>query len=182
MKVKWAHASVVCATVVLGLIIPQVFLPGVVTNLEYLLCLVAQQPKISHVHRPRPLALDGVGDDAHRGGVVAVDRGWGLGMAHLLQGESHDFCFDGVEEEGAEFGLGRGRGDAFENGAICEDCTVEADGAAVLGEGAEEEVAARAAARLWGREVGGVAVDVEHHVGGVVTDFGVGVAGHVVEE
>lgn len=57
-------------------------------------------------------------------------------------------CMGSVEEEGVEFSLGHRRSDALENGAPGEDCAVEAYGASVLGEGAKEEVAARAAGRV----------------------------------
>ena len=88
MDVKWAYAAMVRARVMFGGVICQIFLSGVVTNLEDFLCFLTQQPKISHVHRPRPLALDGIADDADGRGVVAVDRRGGLRVAELLEGKS----------------------------------------------------------------------------------------------
>ena len=49
------------------------------------LCFLTHQPKISHVHRPRSLAFDGVADDPDGGGVVAMDGDGGLRMPHLLE-------------------------------------------------------------------------------------------------
>ena len=119
---------------------PRVFLSGVVTNLEHFLCLMAQQPEIPHIHCPRSLPLDGIGGDAHRRAIIAMDGGGWLGMSHLLKGESHDFCLKRVEEKGAEFGLGRGCGDTFQDCAIGEDRAIQANGAAVFGDRAEEEM------------------------------------------
>ena len=140
MEVKWPHASMVCAVVVFRGIIPEVLLPGVVFNIEHFLCLMAQQPKISHVHCTRTLSFDCVRANAHRRAVIAMDGGGWLGMSHLLKGESHNFCFKRIEEKGAEFGFGRGCGDAFQDGAIGEDGAIEPNGAAVFGDGAEEEM------------------------------------------
>ena len=138
MEVKWPHTSVVRASVMFGCIVPEIFLSGVVINFEQFLCLMAQQPEIPHIHRPRSLTLDGIGGDAHRRAVIAMDGGGWLGMSHLLKGESHNFCFKRVEEKGAEFGFGRGCGDTFQDGAIGEDGAIEANGAAVFRDGAEE--------------------------------------------
>ena len=88
MDIVGADSAMMCAGVMFGWVIPQVFVAGVVTNVEDFLCLVAHQPKISHVHCPRPLTFDGVGDDAHCGRIVAVDRGRRLWVAHFFQGES----------------------------------------------------------------------------------------------
>ena len=88
MEVKWPHASMVCAVMVFRGIIPEVLLPGVVFNIEQFLCLMAQQPKISHVHCTRTLSFDCVRANAHRRAVIAMYGGGWLGMADFLQGES----------------------------------------------------------------------------------------------
>ncbi len=51
----------------------------------------------------------------------------------------------------------------------------------VTGVGAEVMVAADSAASFRHREIGGVAIDVEDHVAGVITERGVGMGGAVVE-
>ena len=101
----------VCAVEEFGLVVAQIFLSWVMPDGQNTLCFLTQQPKISHVHGTRTLPLDGIVDDAHGGGVVAVDGGGRLGMSHFLEGKSHDFCLLRVEEEGAEFGFGRGSDD-----------------------------------------------------------------------
>lgn len=143
----------VCAVEEFGLVVAQIFLSWVMPDGENTLCFLTQQPKISHVHGTRTLPLDGIVDDAHGGGVVAVDGGGRLGMSHFLEGKSHDFCLLRVEEEGAELGFGGGRGDALEDGGEGEDRAVEADWAAVLGEGSQEKMSPRSAACSRGREV-----------------------------
>ena len=125
----------VCAVKEFSLVVAQIFLSWVMPDGQNTLCFLTQQPKISHVHGTRTLPFDGILDDAHGGGVVAVDGGGRLGMSHFLEGKSHDFCLLRVEEEGAELGFGGGRGDALEDGGEGENCAVQADWAAVLGEG-----------------------------------------------
>ncbi len=63
-----------------------------------------------------------------------------------------------------------------------EDGAVEADGAAVDRHGPKEEVATDSAAGVGRCEVACVGVDVEDHVGGVITDDGLWVGGHVIQE
>ena len=125
----------VCAVEEFGLVVAQIFLPGVMPDGKNTLCLLTQQPKISYVHGTRTLPFDCILDDAHGGGVAAVDGGGRLGMSHFLEGKLHNFCLLRVEEEGAEFGFGGGCSDALEDGGEGEDRAVEADWAAVLGEG-----------------------------------------------
>ena len=160
MLVEGAHTFVMGAVVIFSIVIAQIFLAWMMADGQNALCFLTQQPKISHVHRPRALAFDGVVDDPDGGGVVAMDGDGGLGMPHLLKGEFHYFCFHCVEEEGAQLCFRGGCGDAFEDGGEGEDGAVEANGASVLGEGAKEKMSPGAAARAGGREVGGVGVDV----------------------
>ena len=75
-----AAQSVVRTSVMFRCVVPEVFLPGVVTNFEHFLCLMAQQSEIPHVHCPQSLTLDSVGGDAHRRAVIAMDGGGWLGM------------------------------------------------------------------------------------------------------
>ena len=55
-------------------------------ELEDVLLLVVEEPKISHFHRPRALPLDGIIDNTHRRCVVDVDRDRRLRMPQFLQG------------------------------------------------------------------------------------------------
>ena len=172
----------VCAVEEFGLVVAQILLSWVMPDSENSLCLVTQQPEISHVHGTRTLSLDAAMNDAHRGGVVAVDGGGRLRMPHFLEGKSHNFCFLRVEEEGAKFGFGGGRGNALENCGEGEDCAVEANRASVLGDGAEEKMSPCTAACAGGRQIGRVAVHVQYHVAAVISNYSGGMGGHVVEE
>ena len=98
------------------LVVAQILLAWMLADGENLLCLLTQQPKISHVHRTRALALDGVVDNAHGGDVVTVDGCGGLWTSHLIKGKSHHFCLHCAEEEGAKLGFGGGSGNALEDG------------------------------------------------------------------
>ena len=113
MLVERAHTIVMGTVVKFCLVVAQIFLAWMMADGENLLCLLTKQPKISHVHSTRTLSLDAAMNDAHCGGVVAVDGGGRLRMPHFLESKSHNFCFLRIEEEGAEFGFGGGRGDTF---------------------------------------------------------------------
>ena len=88
MLIEGAHALVMCAVVVLGVVVAQILLPWMMADGQNALCLLTQQPKISHVHRSRSLPFDGVVDDADGRGVVAMDGDGGLRVPHFFKGES----------------------------------------------------------------------------------------------
>ena len=90
---------------ILGRHVAQVLLSRVVSYVENSLCLLTQQPKISHIHGARPLPLDSVVNDSNRRRVVDVNWGWRLWVAHLSQCEADYSGVHGVEEEGSQFGL-----------------------------------------------------------------------------
>ena len=83
------------------------------------LCLLTQQPKISHVHGLRPLPLDGIIYDAYRRRVVDVDGGGRLRVVHLFQCEADDSGVHGVEEEGSQFGFSCRGSYTLEDCALC---------------------------------------------------------------
>ena len=105
-----------CTVEEFSLVVAQIFLSWVMPDSTNSLCLLTQQPKISHVHGMRTLLLDATVNDAHCGGVVAMDWGRRLGMPHLLEGKSHYFCLLRIEEDDAKFGFGGGRGNSLEDG------------------------------------------------------------------
>ena len=84
MLVIWAHTFVMCATAVFRLVVAQILLSWVMADGQDALCLLTQQPEISHVHRPRPLPFNGVMADADGGGIIAMDGGGWLGVSHFL--------------------------------------------------------------------------------------------------
>ena len=85
-------------------------------------------------------------------------------MAEFGEGKSDNFTLFAIEEEGTEFGLCCGRHDELEDGTEAEDGTVYSDGLVVLGDGAEEEVAADTAACFWLREIGCIRMDIQYHI------------------
>jgi hypothetical protein len=74
-----------CPGMVLALIICKIFLSGVPFNIVGILRNFITHPKISHFHRSRPLAFDSVVCDADGRGVVAMDRGFRLGMSQFFE-------------------------------------------------------------------------------------------------
>ena len=66
--------------------IPQILLSQMMVELEDVLLLVVEEPKISHFHCSGALPLDGIIDNTHRRCVVDVDRDRRLRMPQFLQG------------------------------------------------------------------------------------------------
>ena len=93
------------------------------------------EPVESHVHGIRALGGDGVVDHAEGRGVVGLDRGGGLRVAHF--GE----CVPGGDRraaiyiEGADFGLRGGRHDGLDDLRDGEDAAVVRRVGGVIGEG-----------------------------------------------
>lgn len=98
MYVKGAHFLVMGAVVVFRLVVAKILLAWMIAHTHEFLCFLTHQPKISHVHRARSLPFYGAVDDADGRRIVAVNWNGGLRVSHLFKGESHYFCFDGVEE------------------------------------------------------------------------------------
>ena len=105
------------AYVVLALVVSKILLPGVPFNFVDILCFLVTNPKISHFHRSRSLSLDSVVCDANGGGIVAMHRCSRLGMPQFFEGESKNYTFFAIEEESAEFCLGRRGHNEAEDGA-----------------------------------------------------------------
>jgi hypothetical protein len=66
-------------------------------------------PKISHFHRARTLAFDGVVRDTNGCGIVAMDRGSRLWVTQFFEREAEDHALFAIQEEGPEFGFRCGR-------------------------------------------------------------------------
>jgi hypothetical protein len=107
VKIPRTDSYVVSARVVLALIICKVFFARKVVDVKFSLCNSICNPKESHFHGLRALALDGVVGDAYGGGVIAIDRDWWLRMAHLIECDAKNCGLFAIEKEGAELGFGR---------------------------------------------------------------------------
>ena len=106
-----------------------------------------------------------------------------LGIAEFLKRDTNRDGFTGIVEKATEFSFSNGGNHFFEamsdnkNGAVTERrCGIRGVG----GVGAEEEESSVARARVGLAEVGGITVDVETHVAGMVANDSVGVRGGVI--
>ena len=106
-----------------------------------LLDAIAQSVE-THVHGFCAARGNGVVDHAKCRCVVGLDGRRGLGVPHLYEGMAGWDCFAAVNVEGAEFGIGGGVHDSFED--LCDG-----EGGAVVGGVGEnfehEEMSASAA-------------------------------------
>ncbi len=68
----------------------------------------------------------------------------------------------------------------MENCAEHMDGGIEDDGFSILREGAEEEYACHSAASIRVGKVGGIQLDIQYHVRGMTSSFGIGMGCHVI--
>ena len=130
------------------------------------------------VTNPVKAHVDGFLFDANIGeangcGIVNLDGGGWLGMAHFAEGETKGKGVFGGEEGGADFCFGCGAHHVLEYFAEnMDDSVAEGHGrvGGVREVVAEEEDASRSATGFGFGEVGSVAVDVEDHVAWVVAN------------
>jgi hypothetical protein len=73
---------------VFTLVVREVFLAGVPTELVHPLGHFVTDPKEPHFHRARALAFDGIIGNAHGRGIITMHWGLWLGVAHVGQGEA----------------------------------------------------------------------------------------------
>jgi hypothetical protein len=93
----------VLGTMMFGYVVTKVFDTWVPEDSNLLVRHLIYNPEVAHFHGSRALAFYGAVRNADRRGVVTVDRGRGLGMAHLVEDEAQDFGFLNIQEEGSEF-------------------------------------------------------------------------------
>ena len=100
-------------------------------------------------------------------------------MAKFFERGAERSRFFGVMEEGAEFGFGCRGEDHFHYGGEVEDRAVENIGFGLV---TKVEMATLATAGTDSVEIGGVAMEFEDHVAGLVTYGAIGVRGAVIKE
>jgi hypothetical protein len=93
-----------------------------------------------------------------------------------------DFGFLGGKEQGTQFGFSSGCCNKFEYCACNVDCTIKFDWVASYWKTTKEEMATSVTAGSLGREIQCIGKDVVYHVGGTVSDEGIWMSPHVVEE
>ena len=74
-------------------------------------------------------------------------------MATFAQGKAKDFGFLAIEEEGAQFGLGGGCGDKFEDGTSDVNSFVQFDWIAVNWYATKEDIPTGLSACTWGGQI-----------------------------
>ena len=122
--------------------------------------------------------FDAIVGDSTCCGVVGDDGGSGLGIAHAVEGGSHDGSFFAINEKGSIFGFGGGRGNVTEDtGGVQDGAVVEVR--FIVGV-SEIKMASSAAPGFGFIQVAGVAVNLEMHDTGPITYRGFGVCVTVV--
>ena len=92
-------------------VVGQVFRAWCPINVKLFLIDTILQPVEAHVNRLRLTLLDLLVGEADCCGVIELDGGGGLGMAHFVEGSS-DLCgILGVRESGGDFRFGGGAQD-----------------------------------------------------------------------
>jgi hypothetical protein len=79
-----AHGFVVRPVMVFAMIIGQIFLAGMPTDINVSRSYLIHDPKETHFHRARALFLYRIIRNAGGSGIVTVHGCWGLWMAELL--------------------------------------------------------------------------------------------------
>ena len=105
-----------------------------------------------------------------------------LWVSKFVEDKAYYFSFLYIEKQCTKFSFSSQCRNQFENGAGDMDCTIDNDWFGVSWNATKEEVSSCTTACLGGTEIGGIRLYVEDHVGSSVSDFGIGVYPHVVEE
>ena len=126
--------------------------------------------------------FDSVIDNANGSSVVNVNWYWGLWVPKFVQGNTKEFGFLGIEEEGSQFGFSGRCSDKFEDGASHVDCAIQFDWITINRYAAEEKITTGMAVGTQGWEVQSIGIYIENHIGCTVSNFSIRMSPHVVEE
>jgi hypothetical protein len=135
-------------------------------NVKLLLFYSVFDPVEPHIHSFGSFLLDGVVDNATRGGVVSGEVSGVLVVTHLRKCCACDGALFGVDKERYEFSFSDRRDHMF------EDCCLAQDRA--IGEGfhaflvAQIEIPTNSGFGFWLGEERGITVDFKLHAGGIV--------------
>jgi len=166
----------------LGVVVSTVSSTRLPVDTKLALADTIADPVEAHVNGFGSTLFDGVVDDAFGGGVVGHDGCGRLWPAHFLQSGSEHAAILGIVEQGTDFGFcGRGE-DITHEIANNVKSTIERCLFARFWLIAEIVIAAGSGASFWLGKVGGIALDVQDHVAGMVTEDSIGVSGSIVEE
>jgi len=185
MEVHWSHRLVVRRGEVLGVVIGKIISALLPVDAELALANAVTDPVETHINRFGAALLDGVIDETIGTSIVRLDRrGW-LGVAHFDEGSPDLASVLAIEVKASEF--------SFEGRAhdILQDGADDVDGAIGFGRwsiggainvATKVEVSTNAGASFGLRKVGGITVDAEYHVAGMVTYHAIWMGGSIVQE
>jgi hypothetical protein len=133
------------------------------------------QSMVSHVHCFRSFLFDGFVQDTECSGVIGAERRRGLCVAQFRECNSEWGATLGVVKARSNFGFGCGGYHILDNGSDIEDGSVYR----ILFGGfvSQEKQTSEAASGVGNRKLRGMAVDVQYHVGGVISNCGIWVSG-----
>jgi hypothetical protein len=77
----------VCPGMVFTLVISKIFLARMPSDIIYILRDLITNSEIPHLHQMGALTFNGVVYNANSGGIVAMDRSFGLWMSQLFKGQ-----------------------------------------------------------------------------------------------
>lgn len=186
MQVRGAYLLMVGSGVMFGMIITEIIGTWSPVDKEVALANTILNPVKTHVHGFGLALADSAVGDSGGSRVIGLDRGGRLGMAHFDEGSAEHGAIFGIVEEAGKFSFSGGGHDIAEDVADSVDGTIVGRlGGGWLGWisrfGAEEEVATDTTFGFGFREIGGIAMDVEYHIAGMVADDGIGMGGSIVK-
>ena len=146
---------------------------------ELFLTFSVPQPMKTHVHGFGRLWLNFVGHHSICRGVVCLNRCWGLWVPHFFQQCSLGDSVFGVDKQSAKFGLCCRGHDRFKDLRYVEHRAVVCRDGGIEG---EEVMSANSTHRVGFIEIGGVAMDGEHHVAGSVCEHGLLLCSRIIQE
>ena len=180
MDVRGSYFLVMRGWMVLGVEVSSVVPARAPFKLELLLFSSVLEPVEAHVHGLGTAHLQGAVDNAFCCFVVNDDRGGRLFVAKLFQGYSDGDCLFGIHVHGSKFSFSGGCHDMFDDfGQGQEAAIVEVVLVRLV---VKVEMATSTAAGTTGVVVAGIAVEVQYHVTGIVSDDGIRMGVAVIEE
>jgi hypothetical protein len=122
----------VCPIMVFTLVISKIFLARMPSDIICILRDLITNPEVPHLHQTGWLMFNGVVCNANSGGVVAMDRSFGLWMSQLFEGQPENHAFFTIQEEGTEFGFCSGGNNEMEDCAQSKKYTIQFDGVTIF--------------------------------------------------
>ena len=163
---------------VFGSVVTKIFFSRGPLELELELFNSVFDPVETHINGFGAFLFECAVDDAVGSAVVSAYGCRWLGMAHFDESSSDGYGLLSIKVNSGDFGFGGRCHDVLDDFCKDEDRAIE-EGTGMVGQIVET---ASTTARFWADEVCGVTINSEDHVTGAVDDFGVRVAGSIVEE